>query len=144
MANTSPFYIWIFAVAMGLLIYLIVPGLVREERDFDREELARNMPYPAQEHSKPGQPLTRYERFEAVKHFLVVNGRPNVDRNMHLSDGIVPRYDCRPSESEVRVDTPVIDPGTGDPNNVTMLFCVDVEGVVRAANARTRYFTTKD
>jgi hypothetical protein len=112
-----------------------------------RDYVSTHTSYPVTEHHTRGEQLTRYERFEAVKGFLIANGRSNVSRDMKLSDGPSGSSDCRHSESEIRVVTSVINPATGDPadNDVTMLFCVDnLEGTVRAADNRSRYFTTKD
>jgi hypothetical protein len=97
--------------------------------------------YPPPRVSDLSKPPTRYERYEAVQSFIKTSGRPNLDRDMHLSEPPIWASNCQPAQSEVRVVSAVIDPTNGDTNDVTMYFCVNQDRSVQPAEPKARYFT---
>ena len=80
--------------------------------------------------------------FAVVKDFLDVFAHANVDQDRHFSS--TPLWDdhCQSDSTGVRVVAAVVNAQTGEARDATMLFCVDPQWDISAANPEARYLTT--
>ena len=125
---------------VGIVGILILVGIVWLTSSYE----SKHYEYPSSEpNSVKGRKPSYSTAFSSVDIFLM-NARHNLDIEHHFSPTPSWQDKCLSDSTGVRVVAAVVNPLSGQSNDVTMLFCVSPEWEVTPANPEARYFAVRD